>query len=421
MVRVRGIILVLALYLAWPLYQVFDYIAVQPFANTIDMANYAASILAYNWLLLNVLLALKLPVLQRWVPYDFRVQAHILSTLAIVAFLAFHAVYYFFLNVKEINAVTWSLTVLFPVLVLLSVRWIPLPVVKFFHRPGPYDLRKTIHKTLYVVVAAFAYFHVVDAKIIGVSSPLASAGYPVLFGVTVVAFALTRLRNRFLPVLTVKNVEVQGATLRLTLNASPRLRYRAGQFAFLRFLVPNLRGEEHPFSFTSVPGEASVQFAIKNVGDFTQKLVQLQPGDRVQVNGGFGAFRPQHVHRPLALVGTGIGAAPLVSLLKDLQKKEPQAPVVCFVSANSREDLVDPDWWDQLPGGFPGLDLKVYLTGQGAPLLGKEVFDNELVHPDRYEYLLCSSSRVRMALVGALESLGVPKKQIHFEEFAFGA
>jgi predicted ferric reductase len=419
MIRKTPILIVLVLYLVWPLYQVLDYIGVQPFANAVDMANYGASILAYDWLLLNVLLSLKIPLLQRALPYDFRIRAHIVTTIGITAFLGWHALYYLVLNPKEISLVTWSLVVVFPLLIFFSLRWISLPGFRWLAK-GSYDVLKLVHKVLYVVLAALAYVHVIDAKVIGVASPASSFGFQLLFVAAVGAFVLARVHNLLLPMMTVEEVTTRGGVTEVTLVGNRKPRYRAGQFAFLRFQHPELGREEHPFSFTSAAHEPAVTFAIKNVGDFTAKLPNLAVGDRVKVNGGFGAFRPPRTNVPLVLIGTGIGAAPLVSILKELVEHPRTEPLHCIVSANSRDDLVDPDWWDRLPGLLPGLKLRVLLADQGAPLFSEQLMRDELGDPTAYEYFLCSSDRVRKILLGILIKLRVPSNKIHYEGFTFG-
>lgn len=415
--RLASWVVLLVLYVVWPAFQIVDYVAAQPFVEALDVVNYAASIAAYNWLLLNVLLGLKLPLLQRAFPYDLRIRAHIITTGLVTAFIAWHATYYFFLNPKQITVVTWSVLGTFVGLLTLSLAWVPLPgfrwMARISHGKGwAYDLLKAAHKGVYVVLAALVYVHVLDSKIVEVVSPLAGAGFGVFFALVVVAFVAARLNNLWLPRLRVASVTTNGSVVHLSLEPG-RLRYRPGQFAFLRFDHPDLRGEEHPFSFTSVPGDPT-DFAIKSVGDFTTKVSHLKPGDTVRVNGGFGAFRPRRSVRPLVLIGTGIGAAPLVSLLKDLGRRPPLGPVYAFVAASSRADLVEPEFWDTIADRVPGLHLTVLLSDRGDPVLSREVLAQVPGHRDA-EYLMCSSPRVRNSVLQALGGLGVPRKRIRFE------
>lgn len=428
MTRTESLLALLVVYLVWPLYQSLDYILVQPFASPADMANYFASIFSYNWLLWNVLLGLKLPPLQRLLPYDFRIRAHVLSTMAFSLFLVWHTVYYVVINPKDINLVTWSLIVVFPVLVLLSLLWIPVPGVRRFRAwllsgaqsavTKGYDWLKLVHKGLYIVLAGLTYWHILDSKIIGVASPVSSFGFQWLFGMTVVAYLWARVRNRLLPTVGVVSVKSVGGITRLVLTNHPRLRYQAGQFAFLRFAVPGLRGEEHPFSFVSAGHEPTVEFAIKQVGDFTKKLTGLVPGDKVRINAGFGSFQPRPRHRRLVLIGTGVGAAPILSILKNLAAQGYQKPLTCLIAVSQREELIDAPIWEKLSKDMPGMDLQVLVSSEGSPRLGPVI--EGLQDPADNEYWLCSSDRVRRELVRHLADLDVPSNQIHFEAFSLG-
>jgi predicted ferric reductase len=420
----RPVLIVTVVYLLWPLYQSLDYISVQPFAEAADMVNYVASIFAYDWLLLNILLSLKIPVLQRALPYDFRVRAHIFTSIAIGVFLVWHVVFYLFVNPKIITVVSWALLAVVPVMLVVAALWVPMPGLKWLHKkpqrdPGrKYDVMKNVHKWFSAFLVVMVYLHIIDAKIIGVASPASSFGFTFLFAFTAAAFVATRVRNLLLPTLKVVSVTSRSGLTHLKLANSRRLRYRAGQFAFLRFQHPALRGEEHPFSFTSVPGD--VEFAIKDVGDFTKKLSLLAPGDKVKVNGGFGAFRPGKRPRGLAFIGTGVGVAPVVSLLKDMVAHPPRGPVTCIVSAASRADLVEPGWWDQVPTLLPQVKLRVLLGDRGDPLFSEALFAAELGRPQDWDYYLCSSEKVRRVVLGILGGLGVKPRRIHYENFALG-
>jgi len=425
--RMESLLALMVVYLAWPLYQALDYILVQPFVNLADMANYVASIFAYNWLLWNVVIGLKLPVVQTLLPYDFRIRIHVLTSMGLVVFLVWHTVYYVVLNPMDINLVTWGLIVAFPLLIVLSVFWIPVPGLRHVRRwllggaqafaTRCYDALKLTHKGLYIVLAALTYFHVLDAKLLGVASPASTFGFQSLFVVTLGAYLWTRIRNRLLPTVQVLSVTHQGGITRLVFSNHPRLKYQAGQFAFLRFLKPGLRGEEHPFSFVSAGHETTVEFAAKHVGDFTAKLRDLVPGDRVKINGGFGNFRPRSSQKPLVLIGTGVGAAPILSLLKHLAAQQVQEPLTCLVAVSRREELIDPPAWDELTQKLPGLDLRILVSEEGAPRL--ETVLSTLADPGEREYWLCSSDRVRQALVKTLAA-EVPKHQIHYEAFSLG-
>jgi predicted ferric reductase len=418
------------LYAILPGIQIAVYLAGFPFADGIDVVAFTASIAAYHWMIANVLLSLKLPFLQTALPYDLRVRIHILTTAGLAAFLAWHAVYTIFLKAMIIDGVAWSLLALFGGLVLLSVLWIPLPGLKRVRtgvlgvvRNGllrSYDALKTGHKALFLVLAALTYIHLLQAHLLGVVPPWSAWGYHLLFAAAAVLYLGTRIHNLSLPILEVRSVAIEGGIVRLGLGTHPRLRYRAGQFAFLRFDHQDLRGEEHPFSFTSAHHEGQVGFAVRALGDFTGKLTRLRPGDRVRINGGFGNFRPRPGTEPLALVGSGIGAAPLVSILKEVGQREPEREVICLLSVNQRAELVEEPALGDLVRTMPRLKLKIFVFEEDGVLYGPEVLARELGEARRFRFYLCSSQKVRTIVVSALTDLGVPARKIHFEAFNLG-
>jgi predicted ferric reductase len=426
----KSVLVAALIYLAWPLYQSVDYALAQPFAEIPDIVNYAASIFSYNWLLLNVILALKLPYFQRILPYDFRIRLHVLSSALIAAFILYHGIFYGIVKAKMLTWVIWALIAGLALILALGALWIPVPFFKRIREkvlaalPVPvlrsYDALKYAHKALYVALAGLVFLHILDAELIGVASPASSFGFQGLFWLTVALYLFTLARNRVLPALTVVVAETAGGITRLTLTASPRLRYKSGQFAFLRFRKPGLRYEEHPFSFTSAEGDSVVSFAIRNLGDFSAKLASVEPGEKVRVNGGFGGFWPRKSGKPLALIGSGIGEAPIISILKDIAKNQQDRPVVCVIAVTTRDELVDYEELQEIAKAMPSLKLTFLVAAEGDPLFSEDLFRREFGDASRYEFYLCSSDKVRKITLKILDALKVPRSLIHFEAFSFG-
>jgi predicted ferric reductase len=92
------------------------------------------------------------------------------------------------------------------------------------------------------------------------------------------------------------------------------LSYRAGQFAFLTVKVPGLR-EPHPFTIASSPDEGLLRFVIRDLGDWTHRLMTtLSVGDRIDVEGPYGRLSP-HPIRPVdhvVWIAGGVGITPFI-------------------------------------------------------------------------------------------------------------
>lgn len=115
-------------------------------------------------------------------------------------------------------------------------------------------------------------------------------------------------------------------------------RYSGGQFAFWRFLTPDLWLESHPFSFSSAPGGRYLRVTVKSLGDYTNRLMTLKPGSRVLVDGPHGNFSVPDTRLPGVFIAGGIGIAPIIAMLESIPSSA-AAPTVVYV-AKKQQDLV---------------------------------------------------------------------------------
>lgn len=413
-------------YLILPAVQAAWLLASQPFLEVWDTANFVAGVLCFHWMLANILVTSRIPWLQRHLPWDARVRFHLYGTLGIGLTLVFHALYKIVIG-KEIDLVSWSLLGLFVALVLVGCLWIPLPgvqrlraaLLKAVHRGlhHSYDWLKRFHGWLYLVLAVLMYVHIIEAELIEVVDPISAWLYRLTLGLTAAAWLWARLRRWFLPRARVVDRQLIGGIHRLTLETPRPLPFRGGQFSFLRFHTPALRGEEHPFSFLNAPGSTTLKFGIRALGDFTRRLDSLKPGDQVSLAGGFGGFFPKPADRQLCLIASGIGSVPCLSLLAQLAEEGDRRPILFFLAVDHEDEIPDPDLLASLPARLPGLQLIKLLRSQGDPEFSLDFFARHLANPADWTYFLCSSPRVRQVVYGILRRLGLRRRQIHWESF----
>ncbi len=121
-----------------------------------------------------------------------------------------------------------------------------------------------------------------------------------------------------LPVVDVQ--EAARGQLALVLNAAgtavARDHAHAGQYALVQL------GDDvaRPFAIASAPGEPKIEFLLKLPADRAAVLLGLARGDRVPVSAPRGPGFPlaQAQGRPLWLIGTGSGVAPLKAVVEAL-------------------------------------------------------------------------------------------------------
>jgi CDP-4-dehydro-6-deoxyglucose reductase, E3 len=97
------------------------------------------------------------------------------------------------------------------------------------------------------------------------------------------------------------------------------------------------------FSMASAPKDGLVDFHIRRLerGRFTdERLSRLRPGDRLDVELPLGSFcfRAED-YRPLLMVATGTGLAPLKAMLEQLMDCDDCPPVSLYWGTRTAEDL----------------------------------------------------------------------------------
>jgi ferredoxin-NADP reductase len=115
-----------------------------------------------------------------------------------------------------------------------------------------------------------------------------------------------------------------------------RLRAEPGQFFLWRFLDGPGWTRAHPWSLSAAPDSRGLRITVKDVGDGGTRLRSLRPGTRVLVEGPFGRLSPRsRSRRKVALIGAGVGIAPLRALAEGL----PYAPGDATVLYRSSAEL----------------------------------------------------------------------------------
>lgn len=218
-----------------------------------------------------------------------------------------------------------------------------------------------------------------------------------------------------------------------------------GQYVSVRVDVPALgHAQCRQFSLSSAPGEAYYRVTVKREdktplgGDGTTSgLVsnllhdEYREGDTVHVSYPRGEFFldvEQETGNPLVLVSAGVGATPLVSILKALEKKGNNNKTRSVSWIHTSRSRATQPFRDEVAAAAAGLQAvaHVHLTGeQGGKRLdlkGLSGQESRLLEQDpRTEYFVCGPEafmvQVRRTLV---DELGVAAERVRLELFATG-
>jgi Na+-transporting NADH:ubiquinone oxidoreductase subunit F len=165
-------------------------------------------------------------------------------------------------------------------------------------------------------------------------------------------------------------------------------------------------------------------------GKASSYIFNLKPGDKVQVSGPYGEFHIQPTQAEMVYIGGGAGMAPLRSHLFHLfhTEKTRHRKVSYWYGARSLREVFYKDDFDAIASEFDNFAFHLALsepqpednwsgkTGFIHNVLAESYLNNHPA-PEECEYYICGPPMMLSSVLKLLDSLGVPKSQIHFDDF----
>lgn len=118
------------------------------------------------------------------------------------------------------------------------------------------------------------------------------------------------------------------------------LAVEGGQYGIWRFLSWKTWFTSHPVSFSAMPSRNEVRITVRAVGAGTERLMGLRPGVRVVLQGPYGLFTDRARTAPyLSVIAAGVGVTPVRSLLEDSRLRTGEATVLLRASDHLQDYL----------------------------------------------------------------------------------
>lgn len=169
-------------------------------------------------------------------------------------------------------------------------------------------------------------------------------------------FPVLKLPTR---VLSMSRPAADVAVLRLQLPANQNFQYRAGQY--VEFILRD--GARRSYSMANAPHKVgtppSIELHIRHMpgGKFTDHVFgAMKEKDILRMEGPFGSFfLREDSDKPIVLLASGTGFAPIKAIVEQLQHLGSSRPVVLYWGCRSKADLYLHDWALQTAAGMPHL------------------------------------------------------------------
>jgi predicted ferric reductase len=279
-----------------------------------------------------------------------------------------------------------------------------------------------VHLYMYLALG-LAFFHQIRIGVMFLGHPLTQTlwiSFWVLTALSVLSFrvALPVVRNlrHQLRVSSVREEAPGVYSVIIKGRDISQLAVSGGQFFQWRFMTRELWWHAHPYSLSALPHAPYVRVTVKGLGDHSSAVAHLQPGTRVFVEGPYGIFTRHSLSaRRVLLVGAGVGATPLRSLLEDLPDS---VHVTVLLRASLPEDIVHRHEIANLVEQRQGKYHELVGSREQVRFSTKALYD--LVGDLRdVEVYVCGPDSFTEMVVAAALQLSAQPERIHRETFSF--
>jgi CDP-4-dehydro-6-deoxyglucose reductase len=169
-------------------------------------------------------------------------------------------------------------------------------------------------------------------------------------------FPILKLPSR---VLSIDKPTADVAVLKLQLPANQNLQYRAGQY--VEFILRD--GARRSYSMANAPHQLgsppAIELHIRHMpgGKFTDHVFgAMKEKDILRVEGPFGSFFLRETSdKPMVLLASGTGFAPIKALIEHMEFKGITRPTVLYWGCRSKADLYLHEWAEAAAARLPHL------------------------------------------------------------------
>lgn len=408
------------------------------FGQVLVAAGIVAGLVGTDLILVMLLLAARLPFIDRLVGHDKAMVQHgKLGKPALYLLLA-HAALLIGGYAAESNAnviaetvALWNtsdvLLAFLGLFALVAVVWTSIVAVR---KVLPYEAWHGIHLLSYVAVGIAIPHQLSEGQVLAQGTW--ERGYWValyalaLGSIAVFRFAIPAARSLYHRVVVhhVEQIAPDVFSVHLRGRELQRLQARGGQFFMWRFWSGRTWWHAHPISLSATPTDTGMRITVRVLGRGTATLASLRPGTAVSFAGPYGVFTDEaRTTTRVAVAASGIGVTPVRAFLEDLDAP-PGAVTILLRGRRPEEAFL---WHEVIDwararghrvytsvgprGGGPSGWLSAADTFRGVS--ARSVFP-DLAHSDLY---ICGPGRWSDLVEQDARLAGLSAEQLHRERF----
>ena len=212
---------------------------------------------------------------------------------------------------------------------------------------------------------------------------------------------------------------------RLRLDLSQPIGFYPGQFIELE--APGRPGHWRCYSIASAPASPNrIELIVKHIagGAFSGQLDRLAGGVDLALRGPYGMSYLRACDRPVLLVATGSGIAPLLSILRAAADDNVARPFLFYYGARHPDDLILLDDIHALAARMPRLSFKPTLSAPAAAdqwpgAVGRvtQIIQREVLDASPFDAYVCGQPEMCESVATLLLAKGIPENRIFRDDF----
>lgn len=391
-----------------------------------------------NLILLMLVLAARVPVIDRTFGHDRAMAAHRkIGKPAFYLILAHAALLTIGYGIRtSSNPITWVMDMLAINDIWLSALALALLVVVIVtslvavRRRFAYEVWHLIHLLSYlaVLVAIPHQLSVGGLFADGTFQRYYWIGLYLLVVALVVGYrfvepAVVSVRHRLL-VSRVESVAPGVVTITMKGRHIQELNAQGGQFFIWRFWTGSDWWHAHPLSISAAPGTDTLRVTVRAAGKGSHSLVDLPVGTRVSFEGPYGIFtQGARTSSRMLLVAAGIGVTPIRALIEQARVAPGEATVILRGPGDQ-----PPYLWQEMLDVCTAKGAQVFLDEGPRPRHTESwlsadavakgynigAYAKQLTDTDLY---VCGPSRWADLVIADARNHGIKEHQVHVERF----
>jgi predicted ferric reductase len=415
----------------------------------LDELSSSLAMIGFNIILIEFWLSGRVKSLSRVLGIDWVLQVHQLFARTALVFLLLHPFMYTlpsqpawmmasshqnFLGLTLTSGLTGMLS-LFALLFLVG-----LAIMRKSSELS-YEAWRLSHVILALVIATVGFLHTIDAGRYAQEVWMRSY-WQLMLGFALLSLAWTYMIKPFMQnkniheVISIKQVSLGIWELVIKHSTDKRMNYQAGQFAWLK-IGNSSPMPENPFSIASrsQKNSSEMSFLIKDVGDFTHQISQVQVGQRVFIDGPYGNFGGEALsvdHDQLIMIAGGVGIAPMISILRQMEgdqdKKVLNKKILLIYGNRVTEQAVNLKEMVNLES-FKNLEVLHLvseptkdwqgLTGVLNATMLERILSAHQINLKTAQFLICGPAEMIDSVEISLDQFGAPLANIASEKFQY--